>query len=82
MHTPLDELQLYAWVGEDELGSEGIGIKQGIVPAGTIPLVAIDKDKIERVWPQMERQAADYGKRIHLCRFRFVEIVRTTKAGS
>jgi hypothetical protein len=77
----IENLELYAWVGEDEFGSGEIGIKQGIVPAGCIPLVAIDRGKIECLWPQLNYQARTYGKRIRLCRFRFVEVVRETTEG-
>jgi hypothetical protein len=84
MPKPLAEIELFAWLGEDELSPLGlgeIGLKQGLVPAGIIPLVAIDRALIERVWPQLERQAVDNGKRIRLCRFRFAEVIRETKAG-
>lgn len=33
----------FAWVGEDELGSGEVGLKRGYVPAGLIPLVAIER---------------------------------------
>lgn len=79
--TPLEDLQLYAWVGEDELGSGQLDIKQARVPAGVIPIVGIDRKKMERVWPQMESQARHWGKRIRLCRFILVEVIRETRAG-
>lgn len=72
----LEAIELFAWLGVDELGSGKIGIKQGRVPAGMIPLVAIDREKIERVWPQIHQQAQAYGKVISLCRFKFMEVVR------
>jgi hypothetical protein len=78
----LNEIELFAWLGEDELGSGETGIKRGVVPAGIIPLVAIQREKIEKVLPQLELQAATYGKKIRLCRFQFVEVVRETEAGS
>lgn len=37
-----EPLAIYAWVGEDEYGSGKVGIKQGMVPAGIIPLAAMD----------------------------------------
>ena len=40
----IEDLTIVAWVGEDELGSGKIGLKQGHVPAGFIPLVAMDYD--------------------------------------
>jgi hypothetical protein len=79
--SDLEALQLHAWVGEDEYGSGEIGIKQGVVPAGTIPLVAIRRDKIEKVYPQMEAQAKVYRKKIRLCLFRFVKVLRETEHG-
>ena len=42
----VEDVELYAWVGEDEFGSGEIGLKQGLVPAGMIPLVA---DTLESV---------------------------------
>jgi hypothetical protein len=72
------ETSLYAWIGEDELGSGEIGIKQSQVPAGMIPMVAIKRQKMERHWPAAEQQAATYGKRIHLCRYAFAEVLKST----
>ena len=77
----VEQLQLWAWVGEDELGSGETGLKQGYCAAGFIPLVAVRRGKIEKFFPQMEAQAKRYGKRIRLCQFRFVEVVRTTEYG-
>jgi hypothetical protein len=81
----LKEHALYAWVGEDELGSGRIGLKQGRVPAGFIPLVTMDYDrhKIERaqVREQMEMQSETYGKKVRLVKFVFAEVVAETKAG-
>jgi len=74
----LQALELYAWVGEDEHGSGEIGIKQGHVPAGMIPLVAIDRSKVEKLKPMLQRQTDGYGKRIYLVRFRYAEIVDAT----
>lgn len=67
----MDELALYAWVGEDEHGSGRVGLKQGMVPAGLIPLVAMDYhlDKLARLKPQMDAQAARSGKKIRLMKF-------------
>ena len=66
-------------VGEDELGSGKIGIKQAVCPAGTIPMVAIEehRDRMEGVIPQMQRQAREYGKTIRLVRYVAVEEVVT-----
>lgn len=65
------EMELYAYVGEDELGSGEVGLKQGLTEAGMIPLVAIRRDKIDRpnITMQLHAQARQYGKRIRLVRF-------------
>ena len=86
-HPPperLKTLELFAWVGEDELGSGVVGLKQGLVPAGYIPLVATTASKIERpeIAVGLGVQASLYGKRIYLCRFAFVEVVNETAAGT
>jgi hypothetical protein len=44
--TAMTKLVIYAWVGEDEFGSGKVGIKQGVVPAGTIPLASMDLQKL------------------------------------
>lgn len=77
----LDQLALYAFVGEDEFGSGEIGLKQGLVPAGYIPLVAIRRDKIDRdvLRLAMGLQAKEYGKKIRLVRFRAEEVVWETE---
>lgn len=79
-----DPLTIYAWVGEDELGSGRIGLKQGLVPAGMIPLVAMDYhlDRLAKLKPQMEAQAANSGMKIRLCKFVMVEVAAETKAGA
>jgi hypothetical protein len=79
-------MDLFAWIGEDELGSGRIGIKIGHVPAGFIPLAAMDFDraKLEALAPQMQAQATLYGKTIRLARFTFADdaIVLTPKGGA
>jgi hypothetical protein len=44
------EMVLYAWVGADDAidapRTEEFGLKQGVVPAGTIPLVACKEEKV------------------------------------
>ncbi len=81
MSTQLEQVELFAWLGEDEFGSGEIGLKQGVVPAGRIPVVAIHRDKVEKYWSQAEAQASRYGKRIYLCRFMLVEVVKQTREG-
>ena len=73
------KVALYAWVGEDEFGLGEVGIKQGLVPAGCIPLVSIHDFKIsrEQVIQQLQSQANVYGKTIRLCKFEFVEEIIT-----
>jgi hypothetical protein len=73
------ELYLYAWVGEDELGSGEVGLKQGLTPAGMIPLVAVDESKMTQDYIQegLHEQAKQFGKTIRLCRFKYDgEVVR------
>ncbi|HEY1897028.1 MAG TPA: hypothetical protein VGG62_12175 [Terracidiphilus sp.] len=79
----IQDHSLYAWVGEDEHGSGEIGIKQGLVPAGYIPLASMDYDlhKLEGLRKAMEAQALIYGKKIRLVRFAFAEIIAETRAG-
>jgi hypothetical protein len=81
----LKDLALVAWVGMDELGSGRVGIKQGLVPAGFVPLAAMEYDqhKLERpnVRLQLEAQAKDSGKRIRLVRFRAEEVLLETESG-
>lgn len=75
---------LYAWIGEDELGSGKIGLKQGMVPAGIIPLVAMDYhlDRLAKLKPQMEAMAAASGKKIRLVKFVATgEVAAETKGG-
>jgi hypothetical protein len=85
METPerLKSVELFAWLGEDEHGSTVIGLKQGLVPAGMIPLVAVDCLKVSRggLLSAMNKQASDYGKKIYLCRYRIEEVIYTTVEG-
>lgn len=81
----LKGLTLVAWVGEDEHGSGKVGIKQGLVPAGMIPLAAMeyDRHKLERTVLRLalELQAKQYGKRIRLIRFRAEDVLIETEHG-
>lgn len=77
----LKSIELFAWLGEDELGSGEIGIKRGLVPAGMIPLVAVSLEKMKKLDEAMELQARKYGKKIRLCRFVFAEVMAETWAG-
>jgi hypothetical protein len=82
MNADLAGMQLFAYLGEDELGSGEVGLKQASVPAGIIPMVAVEREKMEKYFPQLEEQARAYGKRIYLCRFELVEVLRQTEAGT
>lgn len=77
-------LAIYAWVGEDEHGSGKVGLKQGLTPAGMIPLVAMSYhlDRLAKLKPQMEAQAAASGMKIRLCKFVMTEVAVETKAGT
>ena len=83
--SDLKDLAIVAWVGMDENGSGRVGIKQGHVPAGLIPLVAMDyhEHKLKRpeLVIQLEAQAATWGKRIRLVRFRAEEVILETEHG-
>jgi hypothetical protein len=78
----MNDIELFAWLGEDEFGSGEIGLKQGMTPAGIIPLVAIKQESVERYKQQLEMQAASYGKRIKLCRFVLAEVICETEQGT
>ena len=79
-----EEIAVYAWIGEDEMGNGKIGLKQGATLAGMIPLVAMDYDlhKLARMLPDMEQQAARYGKKIRLVKLVMTEVAAETKAGT
>lgn len=73
---PVDGFECFAWIGEDEYGSGVIGLKRGITPAGDIPLVSIDLEKIirEELVDQM-RSVVDYsGKTRYLVRLVFAGV--------
>ena len=76
----IEDHTILAWVGLDEHGKGRIGIKQGLL----IPLVAMDYDeeKLKRLLPLMDEQAATFGNKIRLVRFRFEAIVEETEHGS
>jgi len=76
------EFEVYAWVGRDEHGSGVFGLKQSQVPAGMIPMVSTDQQKLDKYWNQAEVQAAICNQRIYLVKLTFAEVVRETKHGS
>ncbi len=71
-------IELFAWVGEDELGSGEIGLKQAIVAAGCIPMVATRLDKMDQPYiaGQMDGLALRYNTQIRLVRFVATEILK------
>ena len=81
MSESIKDIELWAWLGEDEFGTGEIGIKQAQVPAGIVPMVAVRRDRMEKYFHHAEAQAKRYGKKIRLCRFKFVEVVRETECG-
>jgi len=85
MKAPADlrDLVIYAWVGEDELGSGVVGLKQAQTPAGMIPLAAMGHhlDRMLKLAPAMQALALLYGKKIRLCRFAFEDVIRETESG-
>jgi hypothetical protein len=68
-------MDLFAWVGPDEFE---IGLKQGVLPVGLVPLVAINRNNIDRelLHAQLRAQAALGGRTIYLVRFRAAEIIQ------
>ncbi|GGH17520.1 hypothetical protein [Silvibacterium dinghuense] len=80
---PIRAIELFAWLGVDELHSGEIGLKQVWAPGAKIPLVAVKRYTMEApaIVDAMQRQAKVYGKKIRLCRFVFAEVVSETPAG-
>lgn len=81
MKSEIAKINLFAWVGEDELKAGDFGLKQGFVPAGFIPMVSVSQEKLDKYWEQAERQSARFGKKIYLCKFELTEVIRETKEG-
>lgn len=55
----VQKLELFAWVGEDDQADRSkrtgeIGIKQAMCPAGYIPIVAVNRAKVELFTEGME----------------------------
>ena len=79
----IERMVLYAWVGEDEMGSGEVGLKQGTVPAGNIALVSCKEGKMDQPYivEQLRIQASIWGKPIRLCRFVFEKELLTLEPG-
>jgi len=77
----LDGFELYAYVGEDELGSGAFGLKQAFAPVGLVPLVSTSRASLEdeRFRSQIAEQARLYGKPIRLVRLVYAESVETIR---
>jgi len=77
----LENMVLYAWVGEDELGSGEVGLKQGATPCGIIPLVACKENRMDQKYivEQMAQQARVWGKTIRLAKFTFDSVILEVK---
>lgn len=75
----VQDIVLWAWVGEDEYGSGEVGLKQGLCAAGYIPLVACKDGKVNQEFlrEQLQQQANVFGKTIRLCKFSFVQVEET-----
>lgn len=75
-----DEVELYAWIGVDDSMTEPrtteIGLKQGLCPAGMIPLVATSRAKMESFVDQMAAVALVTEVPRVLARFTLAEVVR------
>lgn len=84
MADDLQGLELYAYVGEDEHGSGELGLKQAQVPAGTIPLVATRREKIDQdyIREQLQAQADEWGKPIRFVRCEFAEELFALESGT
>lgn len=78
-------MDLYAYIGMEERSDQPqrVGLKQALVPAGLIPLVAMDYhlDRLQHpnVIAQLQDQVNQSGKEIHLARFVCAEDVLVIK---
>lgn len=70
-------MDLFAWIGEDELGSGVVGIKARLMPTGLTALACIaeHRDRLQdpAVVASLQAQVNRYGKRIRFARFSIVE---------
>lgn len=82
----IKNMELYAWIGQDDQPDRTQrtgewGIKQGLCPAGYIPIVAVKRGKVEPFAERFEAQASAMGKKIRLVRFAYAEVIYETEAG-
>lgn len=75
--APVRGMELFAWAGEDELGSGDVGLKQALCPVGLVPMVSIQRHKVAAapIRAQLVAQAQHFGTRMWLVRFLPVEAV-------
>lgn len=73
----VEQVELFAWIGEDEHGSGEIGLKQALVAAGIIPMVAVKETKMTQTHIQaaLQCQAVIHRKTIVLAKFKFDKIL-------
>lgn len=68
---------LLAYIGEDEFERGYVGIKQAMVPAGFIPIVAVEQDQEKITRPHiiegLQQQVNVFHKPIRLIRYVAVE---------
>lgn len=76
--------ELWAWVGEDELGSGEIGVKRAMVGGMYKALVTTRPrgGNISEYLPDLEAAAACYGKKIRLVHYVPMEVVLETSNGT
>ena len=77
-----EEMVLYAWVGAQDdpfakTGKGEFGLKQGVVPAGTIPIVACKEEKVntQDIVDQMKKWVGLTGIPRQLVRFKFDAVI-------
>lgn len=70
-----DYFEVYAWIGENEFGAGELGLKQGLAPSGLVPLVAVQRHKIDQAYlrDQLRDQVKAYGKPVRLVRLVWAE---------
>ena len=67
--------EVFAWVGEDEFGRQGAGIKQVLWPQLLGPLAGVNRERMEEFAPALQNQVNQYGKPMKLVRYVPVEVL-------